>query len=60
MFIFFILSYGIQTWHVGTYARHIMLILVSMTLTLMQGYSGFAEKNIQPSVISLTVSQFIF
>ena len=40
----FFLVYGIQAWHGGR-VMHNMLMLVSMTLTLMQGHSGPAEEN---------------
>ena len=50
-----ILSYGIQTWHDGRLMHGIhVLMLVSTTLTLMQGHSGSAKAKIKCWIISTT------
>ena len=45
-------------WHAGRLMHgiviFIMLMLVSMTLTMMQGHSGSAKANIQYRIISTT------
>ena len=52
------LSYGILTWHDGRRMHDIyMVVLVSMTLTLMQGHSGSANAINQRPIISTSLKE---
>ena len=49
------ISYGNQTWHDGKLTPHdIMSMLVSITLTLLQGHIGRQKKTNQRRIISAT------
>ena len=58
--LYLILSYGIQTLLdklCMAYKYILMIMLILMTLTLMQGHSGLAKEQIQRWIILYTILQ---